>query len=377
MDQSLPLEDYLIPLSTSRIFDEQTFNNHQLGHLIDKYEHHIPDLSDAALVLVGVEDFRGSGYPVESASADAIRKQLYPLYHWHSELKIADLGNVKKGKSLKDTRAALQQVLEELLDQGKTALVLGGSHDLTLAQYKAYASRRQIIEATVVDALIDLHEEEYMPSRHFLMEMLTGSPNFIRHYNHIGFQSYFVHPRLLETLDKLRFDFYRLGKAREILENMEPAIRSSDLFSFDMCALCSGDAPASRLSPNGFSGAEACALFRFAGMSTQLSIAGLFGYIPEHDRDELTAIQAAQMVWYFIDGKAIAHNEADLSTTSAYNEFHIAFDGMETTFRKSKRTGRWWLQLPDGTYIPCAYADYLTAGKSEIPERWLRAQERL
>ncbi len=377
MEQSLPLEDYLTPLSLTELFDEQRFNELQLGHVIKAYESRLPDPSEADLVLLGVEEFRGAGYPVESASAGAIRKQLYPMYHWHSGIKLADLGNVKKGKSLKDTRAALQIVLDELLSQGKTVMILGGSHDLTLAQYNVYVEREQVIEATVVDALIDLHEEEYMPSRKFLMEMLTGQPNYIRHYNHIGFQSYFVHPRLLEALDKLRFDCYRLGIARDMLEEMEPVIRSTDLFSFDMCALRSGDAPASRLSPNGFTGEEACALFRYAGMSAQVSTVGLYGYIPGHDRDELTAIQAAQMIWYFIDGRAVAFNEADFSEASAFNEFHIAFEGMETSFLKSKRSGRWWMQLPDKKYIPCAYNDYLTAGKSELPERWLRAQERL
>ena len=377
MAQPLSMEDYLTPLSFHELFEEQSFNAFQLGHRIQAYQTEIPDLTDADIVLIGAEEYRGAGYPMESAAADAVRQQLYPMYHWQQEIQIADLGNVKKGKSLKDTRAALQMILEELLALGKTVLVLGGSHDLTLTQYQAYVSRSQVVEATVVDALIDLHEEEYMPSRHFLMEMLTGRPNFIRHYNHIGFQSYFVHPQLLETLDKLRFDCYRLGAVRERMDDMEPVIRSSDLFSFDMCALRSGDAPASRLSPNGFTGEEACALFRYAGMSNQLSMAGLFGYIPEHDRDELTAIQAAQMVWYFIEGRAVARTEAALEETSAYNEFHVAFDGLETSFKKSKRTGRWWMQLPDGQYIPCAYTDYLTAGNSEIPERWLRAQERL
>lgn len=377
MSQSLPFEDFLTPISVPELFDEQTFNEPQLGGLIEIYEEALPDLAETAIVLLGVEEFRGSGYPAESPSANAIRKQLYPMYHWHKEIQIADLGNIKRGKTLKDTQAAFQVVLEELLAQDKTVLILGGSHDLTLTQYRAYATHERVIEATVVDALIDLHQEEYMPSRHFLMEMLTGQPNFMKHYNHIGFQSYFVHPRLLETLDKLRFDCFRLGRAREMLENMEPVIRSSDLFSFDMCALRSADAPACRLSPNGFSGEEACALFRYAGMSTQVSTAGLYGYKPENDRDELTAVQAAQMAWYFIDGRAVASKEADLNDTSAFNEFHVSFDEMETSFLKSKRTGRWWMQLPNRQYIPCAYSDYLVAGNSEIPERWLRAQERL
>ena len=39
--------------------------------------------------------------------------------------------------------------------------------------------------------------------QNFFMEMLTGEPNYIRHYNHVAFQSYFVHPHMLETMDKL------------------------------------------------------------------------------------------------------------------------------------------------------------------------------
>jgi hypothetical protein len=229
----------------------------------------------------------------------------------------------------------------------------------------------------VVDALIDLHEEEGVPSRHFLMEMLTGQPNFIRHYNHIGFQSYFVHPGMLETLDKLRFDCYRLGMARENMEEMEPVIRQSDMLSFDMCALRAADAPASRLSPNGFTGDEACLLMRYAGMGSRLSTVGIYGFRAEADRDDLTSIEGAQMLWYFLDGYAIRNHEANLGEKDAFLEFHVSFTDVETSFLKSKRTGRWWMRLPDEVYIPCAYKDYVAASNNETPERWLRAQERL
>ena len=101
--------------------------------------------------------------------------------------------------------------MQELIDDGKTVIILGGSHDLTLAQYDAYAENKKIIEASCVDALIDLNLDSPFKHENFLMEMLTGEPNFIRHYNHIGFQSYFVHPRMLETMDKLRFDCFRVG----------------------------------------------------------------------------------------------------------------------------------------------------------------------
>lgn len=377
MNQSFELGDFLTPLDMSSLFGDVSFDKFQLGSFIDKNEDQLPDLNKADVIIVGIEEFRGGGYPAETASADAVRKQLYSLYQWQPEVGIADLGNIQKGKSLKDSRAALKMVLEELLSLGKRILILGGSHDLTLTQYQAYVSRKQVIEATVVDALIDLHEEEYAHSRRFLMEMLTGQPNYVKHYNHIGFQSYFVHPRMLETLDKLRFDCYRLGTAREELHNLEPVIRSSDLFSFDITALRSGDAPASRLSPNGFAGEEACALFKYAGMSNQLTSIGLYGFIPENDRDELTAIQAAEMIWYFIEGVGVSLNEANLDESTAFTEFHITIDDADTAFLKSKNTGRWWMKMPNKKIYPCAYEDYVTAGKGEIPERWLRVQERM
>ncbi len=375
MSDHLRLRDFLEPLSSEAYADEP-FNEHQLGHLIRRHDTELPDLDAASVVLVGVREQRGDGFPMDSAAPDAVRRQLYPLYHWHSDIGLADLGNIRRGATLQDTCAALTTVTAELLDQGKTVLILGGSHDLTLAQYQAYARREHIIEATIVDALIDLHEEDRLPSRHFLMDMLTGQPNFIRHYNHIGFQSYFIHPRMLETLDQLRFDCYRLGMVRENMEDMEPVIRQSELFSLDLCALCTAAAPAARLSPNGLAGDEACALMRYAGMSARLSSAGLYGYRAENDRDELTALQVAQMIWYFLDGRALRQREASLDDRDAFLEFHVSFTDMETSFLKSKHTGRWWMQLPGAQYIPCAYKDYLAASNNEIPERWLRAQER-
>lgn len=366
------LGDFMETISAGELFGDYTFNEFQLGHYLQK-----PDFGESKIVIIGVKEQRGDGFPMDTASPDTVRKQLYPLYHWHHDIGITDLGNVKTGVTLNDTKAALRTVISELIRLNKTVIIIGGSHDLTLSQYEAYATKEKIIEATLIDALIDLHEDDGLPSHHFLMEMLTTQPNFLRHYNHIGFQSYFIHPRMLETLDKLRFDCFRVGLARENMEEMEPVVRHSNMMSVDICALQSSAAPASKLSPNGFTGEEACTLMRFAGMSERLSSIGLYGYRSESDRDELTAVQMAQMIWYFLDGYAIRSMEAAFNEKDSFLEFHVSFADIQTSFLKSKRTGRWWMQLPDEEYIPCSYKDYMTAGKNEIPERWLRAQERL
>lgn len=91
----------------------------------------------------------------------------------------------------------------------------------------------------------------------------------------------------------------------------------------------------------------------------------------------MTARLIAQMIWYFIEGCSIRRNEASLENREEFSEFHVRFTTNDTTFLKSRRTGRWWMELPEGMFVPCTYTDYLTACKDEIPDRWLRAQERL
>ena len=157
---------------------------------------------------------------------------------------------------------------------------------------------------------------------------------------------------------------------------MEPVIRSSDLVSFDISAIKNSDAPASACSPNGFTGEEACGLARYAGMSPSISSFGIYGYNADKDIDDLTALQISQMLWYFIDGKSRNAQEAHLDDKQNFNEFHTAFAEVDTVFMQSKRTGRWWMQLPDKRMIACSYNDYLYASNNKIPERWLRAQER-
>jgi len=157
---------------------------------------------------------------------------------------------------------------------------------------------------------------------------------------------------------------------------MEPVIRNSSFLSFDISAIANAYAPSSRISPNGFTGEEACQLMRFAGMSPMISSIGIYGYHPQHDRDELTARQISHMIWYILDGRSRGTREASLDEKDSFNEFHMAFAEVETVFLQSKKTGRWWMQLPDKQFIACSYKDYLLASSNEIPERWLRAQER-
>lgn len=374
----LDLHDFLEPVNVHALNNEMGYNDGQLAKHIACFETELPDVAYADVVIIGVNEERGNALNnFDNDSPNTIRRQLYQLYYWHTQLKIADWGNIKNGATVADTYAALKTVLSELITLGKTTIILGGSHDNTLGQYFAYRDLNKVCEATCIDAVVDLKGESPVRSENFLLDMLTGEPNFIKHYNHIGFQSYYVHPRMLETMDKLRFDCFRVGVAKEHLDEMEPVIRNTHLLSFDISAIKNSDAPASQYSANGFSGVEACTLSRFAGLSNNISSFGIYGYQPYKDVNELTAKQIAQMIWYFFDGRQRAKEEPAVEDRDAFNEFNTAFAEVETVFLQSKKSKRWWMQLPNKKFIACSYQDYLIASNNDIPERWLRAQERV
>ena len=368
----LSFHEFLTPANPYEISGDEGYEKGQIGYLLT----HQNDFESAGLVLLGCNEWRGTATRQKLHSANAIRQQLYKLYHWHHDIQIADLGNIIIGESLTDSYAALKLVVKELLQLGKKIVIIGGSHDNTIALYQAFAERQQIIEATVVDAMIDIHHQHPEYSQRFLIDMLTGEPNFVRHFNLIGFQSYFANPNMLETIDKLRFDCYRVGRVQERMDEVEPAIRSSELFSVDLNALAYAYAPGAAISPNGFTGQEMCKLMQYAGMSQATAVAGIFNFCKK-DTNQITALQVAQMIWYFMDGMQKQLHEAPIHDLSGYNEYHTLTAEVDTLFLQSKNTGRWWMKMPNQTIIPCSHTDYLQASHNDLPERWLRTQERL
>ncbi len=368
--------DFLDPVDLPQVLEDGELKEGQIGKSIDIFQDAFPDLTHADIVIASCDELRGDGQlGSASAETDAVRKELYSLYYWHKQIKLADIGKVKTGMHISDTYAAIKTVAKEVIQQNKIFLLIGGSHDLVLAVYEAYREMNKVIEVTGIDAYIDLSLDNPVRSKNFLMELLTGDPNFIRHYNHIGFQSYYIHPHMLETMDKLRFDCYRLGKVKEHIEEMEPSFRSSDMVMFDVAAL--GAATFwDGSSPNGFNGEEACTLMRYAGMSDRLKALGIYGYDKKRDPQLNLAKQIAQMIWYYIDGVQYGRSEANLNEQDMFIECHLEFAAIETTFLKSRKTGRWWMKMPDGKYVPCAESDFNAAGNNELPERWLRLQER-
>ncbi len=379
-----PIDPGLL-LKGHRILDNQIFR-----HIDIHTEAAFPEWEAAHLALIGVVDDRGA---VENkgcaAGPDKVREYLYRLDKGIHPLKMVDLGNILPGATLTDTYAAVGQIVSELIPKNIIPIILGGGHDLTYGQYLGYARNDQVINMAVVDETINIYkQQDQIDSESFLYRIFTETPNYLFNFSQVGYQSYFVSPDDIATLEKLYFEFYRVGKVREDMEEVEPIIRDADMLSFDIAALKQCDAPGKRnATPHGFYGEEGCQIARYAGITDKLSSIGFYEYNPEYDSNDQTAQVIAHMIWYFVDGFYNRTNEYPIVNDKDFLKYTVEMEdaGYAIIFWKSKRSGRWWMQVPSNEekkyerhqLVPCSYADYEEAMKAEIPARWLQAFEKL
>jgi hypothetical protein len=95
------------------------------------------------------------------------------------------------------------------------------------------------------------------------------------------------------------------------------------------------------------------------------------------------AMLVAQILWYFIEGVNFRVADEDFDDESQYTTYQVPVGDDILVFRKSAKTGRWWVEMPfilnsnnkskRRALLPCTYGDYLSACDQEIPERWFKA----
>ncbi|MDR1006674.1 MAG: formimidoylglutamase [Bacteroidales bacterium] len=366
----------------------------RLGHTIAVYnsEGSFPVLSQGIdIAIFGVEEERGSNHSKGcSLAPNAVRKYLYNLTLHNKTVKIVDLGNLKIGDKLADTFVATGEVVSELLQMRVLPIILGGSQDITYGNYRGYENLGQIINVFNVDSQIDLglvKNNNDIDSQTYLTKMICSEPNFLFNYTQVAHQTYFVDKEALNMLDELYFDCYRLGVVQEKIQDIEPLVRNADMVTIDMSSVRQSDAPAANSpSPHGLYGEELCAICRYAGMSDKLTSIGFYEMNPRFDVRGQNAALIAHAIWYFIDGYLWRKNDFPYLDKENYFKFFVSMNEgrNELIFHKSKKSERWWMEVPcrkdlQEKYIrhylvPCSYEDYVTATENnKIPDRWFKA----
>jgi len=345
---------------------------------------------DIAIIGVGEERnaYNNNGCGL---SPDNIRKYLYRLTSLGDKSKIIDLGNLKLGATINDTYFALSSILEQLIKKNIIPIVIGGSQDLTYANFLAYKNLEQTVNLVTVDSKFDLGEaEEEINSDNFLTKILLHQPNYLFNYSNIGYQSYFIDKDEINLMSKLYFDVYRLGQVQKNIEDVEPIVRNADILSFDVASIRQGEAPGNKnASPNGFYGEQACQISRYAGLSDKLTSIGFYNFNIEEDKNGQTAHLVAQMLWYFIDGVNNRKKDFPIGTRKKYTKYtvNIQEGKNEVVFYKSDKSERWWMDVPYPSHkkikyerhllVPCSYEDYQTACNDEVPNRWWQTFQKL
>ncbi len=379
-------EEFLQP-APADLFAEDNFTAQQLGMFVVSS----PNPEGMDIALIGVKEDRGSVRNNGCALApDLIRQQLFSRAKFNDDIKIVDLGNIEMGAAISDTYVALSKVVNELIRLKIVPVIIGGSHDLTFDQFGAYQDLNRNINIAVADQCIDLKEEQpEMDDEGFLLNIFQYEPSCIFDFAHIGYQTHLTSQYAIELLDKLHFDSYRLGKVKSSIEEVEPVLRGTNLFSFDMSVIRLSDSPGNRSAgPNGLFAEEACQLASYAGQSDKLDSFGLYGCNPSVDAGRQSVQLAADIIWYFINGYGNRKNEYPKDDDVDYVKYtiHLKENKYDLNFWKSKKSDRWWMEVPAGNkprnqkkshLLPCSYNDYQMACKEELPERWIKAFQKL
>jgi arginase family enzyme len=361
------------------------------GSKITIYKEEFPDLSNSKIAFFGVRESRGNYKELGASTIDAIRTHLYHLEWFDYFPAVTDLGDVLPGKNIEDTYFAVESIIEALLKLDIIPFIIGGSQDITFAQYKGYSNLEQLVNLVNIDFKIDIGEvSSGMNAENFLTSIITHQPNFLFNFSNIGNQVYFNSQEKLLMTEKMFFETLRLGELKSNIHHTEPLIRNADLLSIDLRALRSDQMPHSDFPmPNGIDGKEICQMAWYAGMSDKLTSIGVYEYDDEADRDGVGAMLLAQILWYFVEGVSQRKEDFPKASIRKYIKYtiHLNEDEHELIFYKSPKSDRWWVEVPypdgkDAKYfrhliVPCTYEDYIKASNGEMPDIWWQTFQKL
>ena len=382
--------NFLSPVQDLVLAHNELQSTHVFGRKlkIHSKQHGLPDLSDVNIAIIGVLENRNDiNYLGEDLILSEIRKSLYSLFpgNWHTV--VADLGDIKKGETVGDTYFALQKTISILIEKNIIPIIIGGSQDLTYANYRAYDDLSKMVNIVNVDSNFDLGDSSKpIKNNSFLGKVILEQPYNLFNYSTLGYQTYFNSQEEIDLMDKLYFEAYRLGEITNNIQLVEPVMRDADLVSIDLKSIRSAElSTKQKYSPNGFDGKEICSISRYAGISNKVSSFGIYEYKVSKD-DEATSMLISQMIWYFVEGVNCRVKDDNFKIDNNYQKFIVLVEDEELSFFKSNKTGRWWIEIPflpndnnklkRHALLPCTHDDYNAACSGKIPERWYKAYKK-
>ena len=382
--------EFLTPVSKAVLAHREILPEGTLGKQIQAHATagQLPELAREGFAVLGILENRNDiDYIGGELTFDAFRKALYSLYPGNWSMPVYDLGDINPGATVEDSYFAMRTVVEAILKAGLIPVILGGSQDLLYAHYRAYDSHGSLVNIVNVDTNFDLGDaEKPISNKSYVGKIIVDQPYNLFNYSALGYQSFFNPPGEIALMEKLYFDAYRLGEVTSDITAVEPVLRDADIVAVDINSISSGVLGYKGMkSPNGFDGREICAITRYAGISNRVSSFGVYE-LKDFSDAVSGAMLVAQMIWYFMEGVNFRISDEDFDNDDYYTTYKVPVNDEVLVFKKSNKTGRWWIELPfisnvnnklkRRTLLPCTYGDYLSATNQEIPERWYKARRK-
>ena len=379
--------DFLVPVADKALAHCELLPPQALGKNIHKHTKRkgLPVLANASFAILGVNESRNAFVKKpEPLNLTEIRIQLYKLMmgNWNSTL--VDLGDVEEGETVEDTYFVVKEIVAGLLEEDVIPIIIGATQDITYPTYRAFDKIVDMVNLVAVDSRFDFGADEELISSHsYMSKIITDKPNNLFNFSNIGYQSYFNAQEEIDLMERLFFDAYRLGDIAADITLAEPILRNAHLVSIDARAVRASEVGlSSNFSPNGFTGREICAISRYAGISDNVSVLGIY----ESENTDQSFQLLAQIIWYFIEGFNFRRKETPSAKNSDFNKFIVPTESEELVFFKSHLTERWWVEIPSiltshtktksPALLPCTEQDYLDACDQNIPERWFKAYKK-
>lgn len=379
--------DFLVPVSTKVLAHCELLPPQALGKNVFMHTERdgLPVLANASFAILGVNESRNAfEKKPESLDLSGIRLALYRLMRGNWNSTIIDLGDINEGETVEDTYFVVKEIVAELLEENIIPIILGATQDITYPTYRAFDGIRDMVNLVSVDSRFDFGADEELISSHsYMSKIITDKPNNLFNFSNLGYQSYFNAQEEIDLMERLFFDAYRLGEITSDITLAEPLLRNANILSIDARAIKAAElGMATGFSPNGFDGREICAIARYAGISDDVSVFGIY----EMENHPQTFQLTAQIIWYFMEGHNFRVKESPSAKNEDFSKFIVPSETEQLVFFKSHITERWWVEVPSvltshtksksPALLPCTEQDYLDACDQIIPERWFKAYKK-
>jgi formiminoglutamase len=304
----LPPTQLTAPADSELFYRRDDPNDLRLGEKVmrrpDEYE-------EAEVVIVGCPQDEGVARNRGRAGArlapTEIRRALYryAVSDQHQSLRLLDLGDVTPRTSLEATHDTLQQVVCQLLGDGKKVVVLGGGNDISYPDCSALAAVNQPPANLILnidrhlDVRADTQRNSGTPYRQLLEEQKIEPGLF----HEIGINSFANSPAYCQYLKELGVAIHYLGELREqgvgaaVRAITEAARADAIFFGFDLDVVRAVEAPGvSDPSPMGLTAREVCEIADVAANDPRTRIIEITEVNPVHDVNGITSRLAANIV---------------------------------------------------------------------------------